>query len=111
MCLFRYWEVSQVAVWKRKMAKYIYGELPRATVHDALKKFLLAEEISPGFHSKNLLMIVKCYTELNSRPAAMEFAKLLLARERKTPEDEVNYQELLKIIPRIERLLPYRGQV
>lgn len=89
----------------------IYGELPKATVHDALKKFLLAEEISPNFDSKNLLMIVKCYTELNARTAAMEFAKLLLDRERKTPADEENYQELLKLIPRIEKLLPFPGQV
>ena len=66
----------------------IFNELPRGTVHDALKKFLIAEEISPGFYSKNLLMIVKCYIELNARPAAMEFAKILLKRERKTLEDE-----------------------
>ena len=71
----------------------IYGELPKATIHDALKKFLLAEEISPGFYSKNLLMIIKCYTELNSRPAAMEFSKLLLNRERKNQEDEEVHQD------------------
>ncbi len=88
----------------------IYGELPKATIHDALKKFLLAEEISPGFYSKNLLMIIKCYIELNARPAAMEFTKLLLNRERTTQEDEDVHQELLKLIPRIERLLPFAPQ-
>ena len=88
----------------------IFGELPKGTVHDALKNFLLAEEFQPGFYSKNLLMIVKCYTELNSRPAAMEFAKLLMDRERKTQEDEEVHQELLKLIPRIERLLPFPPQ-
>ena len=86
--MFRYWEVSQIPGWKRRVVKMIFNELPRGTVHDALKKFLLAEEISPGFYSKNLLMIVKCYIELNARPAAMEFAKILLKRERKTLEDE-----------------------
>ncbi|CAF2818053.1 unnamed protein product [Rotaria sp. Silwood2] len=105
-----YWEIAQLSGWKRRIAKLIYGELPRGTVHDALKKFLLAEEISPNFYSKNLLMIVKCYVELNSRPAAMEFAKLLLNRERKTQEDEEVHQELLKIIPHIERLLPFPQQ-
>jgi hypothetical protein len=55
-------------------------------------------------------MIIKCYIELNSRPAAMEFAKLLLKRERKTQEDEEVHQELLKVIPRIESLLPFPGQ-
>lgn len=106
----RYWEVSQLSGWKRRIAKLIYGELPRGTVHDALKKFLLAEEISPNFYSKNLLMIVKCYIELNSRPAAMEFAKLLLKRERKTQEDEEVHQELLKLMPKIDRLLPFPQQ-
>jgi hypothetical protein len=110
LILFRYWEVAQLSGWKRRIAKLIYGELPQATIHDALKKFLLAEEISPGFYSKNLLMIAKCYTELNARPAAMEFAKLLLNRERTTQEDEEVHQELLKLIPRIERLLPFPGQ-
>lgn len=105
-----YWEVAQLSGWKRRIAKLIYGELPKATIHDALKKFLLAEEISPNFYSKNLLMIIKCYTELNSRPAAMEFSKLLLERKRETQEDEEVYQELLKIIPRIERLLPFPPQ-
>lgn len=106
----RYWEVSQLSGWKRRIAKLIYGELPRGTVHDALKKFLLAEEISPNFYSKNLLMIVKCYIELNSRPAAMEFAKLLLKRERKTQEDEEVHQELLQLMPKIDRLLPFPQQ-
>jgi hypothetical protein len=55
-------------------------------------------------------MIIKCYTELNSRPAAMEFSKLLLNRERKNQEDEEVHQELLKLIPRIERLLPFPPQ-
>lgn len=92
------------------MAKLVFGELPKGTVHDALKKFLLAEEISPGFYSKNLLMLIKCYTELNQRPPAMEFAKILLQRERKTKEDEEVHQELLKLIPKIERLLPFAPQ-
>ena len=105
-----YWEVSQLSGWKRRLAKMIYGELPQGTVHDALKKFLLAEEISPGFYSKNLLMLIKCYIELNSRPAAMEFAKILLKRERQTQEDEEVHQELLKLILKIEALLPFRGQ-
>jgi tetratricopeptide (TPR) repeat protein len=105
-----YWEVAQLSSWKRRIAKLIYGEPPKGTIHDALKKFLLAEEISPGFYSKNLLMVVKCYTELNARPAAMEFAKVLLTRERKTEEDEEVHQELLKIIPRIEKLLPFAPQ-
>lgn len=105
-----YWEVSQLSGWKRRLAKMIYGELPQGTVHDALKKFLLAEELSPGFYSKNLLMLIKCYIELNSRPAAMEFAKILMARERKTQEDEEVHQELLKLIPKIERLVPFRPQ-
>jgi len=55
-------------------------------------------------------MIIKCYTELNARPAAMEFTKILLNRERKTQEDEEVHQELLKLIPRIERLLPFPPQ-
>lgn len=80
--------MAQLSGWKRRIAKMIYGDPPQGTVHDALKKFLLAEEISPGFYSKNLLMIIKCYTELNSQPAAMEFAKLLMKLERKTQEDE-----------------------
>ncbi|CAF1389656.1 unnamed protein product [Adineta steineri] len=105
-----YWEVAQLSSWKRSIAKMIYGELPRGTVHDALKKFLLAEEISPGFYSKNLLMLIKCYTELRSRPAAMEYAKILLERERKTQEDEEVYQELIKLIPKIERLVPFAPQ-
>ncbi|CAF3412093.1 unnamed protein product [Rotaria socialis] len=105
-----YWEIAKLSGWKRRLAKLIYGELPQGTVHDALKKFLLAEEISPNFYSKNLLMIIKCYVELNSRPAAMEFAKLLLDRERQTQEDEEVHQELLKMIPQIERLLPFPQQ-
>ena len=105
-----YWEVAQISSWKRSLVKMIFGELPKATTHDALSKFLTAEEISPGFYSKNLLMIVKCYMELNSRAAAMEFAKLLTKRERKTQEDEDVHQELLKLLPRIERLLPFSPQ-
>ena len=92
------------------MAKLVFGELPKGTVHDALKKFLIAEQISPSFYSKNLLMLIKCYMELNARPAAMEYAKILLSRERKTQEDEQVHQELLKLIPNIERLLPFAPQ-
>ncbi|CAF1302501.1 unnamed protein product [Adineta ricciae] len=105
-----YWEVSQLSGWKRRIAKMIYGELPKGTVHDALTKFLLAEQISPGFYSKNLLMLIKCYIELNAKPAAAEFAKVLLSRERKTQEDEEVHQELLKLMPKIERLLPFAPQ-
>lgn len=84
----RFWEVSQIPAWKKRVVSLVFSELPRGTVNDALKKFVLAEEISPGFYSKNLLMIIKCYIALNGKTQAKEFSKILMNRQRKTKEDE-----------------------
>ncbi|CAF0738960.1 unnamed protein product [Didymodactylos carnosus] len=106
-----HYEVAHLSTWKQRITKLIYGESPQSTIREALKYFILAEEIDPGFYNKNMLMLVKCYYELNAKPLAMEFAKIILEKECKTNEDQEIYNEVIQLIPKIKKLKTFKGQM
>ncbi|XP_056439710.1 regulator of microtubule dynamics protein 1-like [Gadus chalcogrammus] len=62
----------------RKLAPVIFGTPPTSSYEEALEFFLKAEEVKPGFYSKNLLMLGKTYLALKDK----ENAHLWLTKAR-----------------------------
>jgi len=68
--------VADITFVNRQIASALFATPPTSSFDEALRHFMHAEKLSPGFWSKNELMIAKCYVKLEK----MEEAKLWLAR-------------------------------
>lgn len=53
---------------ERQIAKVIFGTLPTPDLEEALAMFQKAEEIEPGFYSRNLLLMAKTLKALKKDP-------------------------------------------
>lgn len=53
---------------ERQIAKVIFGTLPEPDLEEALSMFKKAEEIEPGFYSRNLLLMAKTLNALKKEP-------------------------------------------
>ena len=60
-----HYHVSMTSWVERQVASVIFAKLPDASLEEALKMFLKAEEVDPGFYSKNLLLLSKTLMSLN----------------------------------------------
>uniref|UniRef100_A0A8C5FD78 Regulator of microtubule dynamics protein 1 n=1 Tax=Gadus morhua TaxID=8049 RepID=A0A8C5FD78_GADMO len=85
----------------RKLATVIFGTPPTSSYEEALEFFLKAEEVKPGFYSKNLLMLGKTYLALKDK----ENAHLWLTKARDyrpiTTEDKEVHQEAVQLLKRL----------
>lgn len=53
---------------ERQIAKVIFGTLPQPDLDEALTMFKKAEEIEPGFYSRNLLLMAKTLNAVKREP-------------------------------------------
>ncbi|XP_031434535.1 regulator of microtubule dynamics protein 2 isoform X2 [Clupea harengus] len=78
--------VAQCTWIERKIAATLFGEPPNATVQDALKNFLKAEEICPKYSKANLVFLAKCYKELGQKQQAREVCNTASCMDNTTKE-------------------------
>ncbi|XP_038076550.1 regulator of microtubule dynamics protein 1-like isoform X2 [Patiria miniata] len=77
---------ADMAWYQRKIAAVVFGSPPTSTYQEALDNFKKAEEISPGFYSKNLLMLGTTYLKMGNKEDAITF--LTKAKEYDVKKDE-----------------------
>ncbi|GIX83958.1 regulator of microtubule dynamics protein 1 [Caerostris extrusa] len=66
--------------------------------HSALQYFEKAEEVSPSFYSMNLLMIGKCFLNMNKKEKGIKFLKLTKDYPIKTFDDQKAHDEAEKLL-------------
>lgn len=85
--------------YQTKIAAVVFATPPSSSYEEALEKFLQAEEINPGFYSKNFLMIGKTYLRQgNHKMALLYLTKAKEAPARKEEEYQTRKEaiELMK---------------
>uniref|UniRef100_A0A8C2F3C0 Regulator of microtubule dynamics protein 3 n=1 Tax=Cyprinus carpio TaxID=7962 RepID=A0A8C2F3C0_CYPCA len=80
-------EVSSLDCLERKTAATIYETPPTSSVNEALKNFLKAEELNPGFSKTVRLYIAKCHKELGNESEARKWVHLALSTPAGANED------------------------
>uniref|UniRef100_A0A8C1QJT1 Regulator of microtubule dynamics protein 3 n=1 Tax=Cyprinus carpio TaxID=7962 RepID=A0A8C1QJT1_CYPCA len=92
--------VSSLDCLERKTAGTIYETPPTSSVNEALKNFLKAEELNPGFSKTVRLYIAKCHKELGNESEARNWVHLALSTPAGANEDSDSaaLQEELKAL-------------
>jgi len=80
--------IADISWIERKVAAAIFGTPPQSTYDEALKYFLHADSISPGFWKKNSFMIAQCYYKMKNYSEAKVWAQKALEVATKTDEDK-----------------------
>uniref|UniRef100_A0A8C1X6J1 Regulator of microtubule dynamics protein 3 n=1 Tax=Cyprinus carpio TaxID=7962 RepID=A0A8C1X6J1_CYPCA len=93
-------KVSSLDCLERKTAATIYETPPTSSVNEALKNFLKAEELNPGFSKTVRLYIAKCHKELGNESEARKWVHLALSTPAGANEDSDStaLQEELKAL-------------
>ena len=60
-----HYSVSMTSWVEKQIAAVVFAKLPDASLEEALKMFLKAEEVDPGFYSRNLVYLSKTLMSLN----------------------------------------------
>lgn len=60
-----HYSVSMTSWVERQIAAVVFAKLPNASLEEALKMFRKAEEVEPGFYSKNLVLLSRTLITLN----------------------------------------------
>ncbi|KAF8382211.1 hypothetical protein PRIPAC_71353 [Pristionchus pacificus] len=82
--------VADLSWIERKVASTLYATPPTATIEEALRDFLAANEVKPNW-LENLLFIGKCYVALKDSKSAVSF----LNEASKLTANDTNEQRLL----------------
>jgi tetratricopeptide (TPR) repeat protein len=64
------YSVADMGWMQRKAASALFGKPPEATWDEALKHFLHAEEVNPGFYVGNMVSLGKTYLKMKNKPEA-----------------------------------------
>lgn len=76
-----HFSVATTSWMEKKIASVIFATLPDADLEEALKMFRKAEQIDPGFYSRNLLLMAKTLLTLDrDKEIAKESLLTLLHR-------------------------------
>lgn len=75
---------------EKQIAAVVFAKLPDASLEEALNMFVKAEEVEPGFYSKNLLLLSKTLMSLNRN---LEDAKKYLIQVVSTFKDSQKWDD------------------
>ncbi|GFS96557.1 regulator of microtubule dynamics protein 1 [Trichonephila clavipes] len=89
---------AEMPWYQRKIAAAIFASPPTSTYEEALENFKKAEEITPLFYSMNLLMLGKCYINLNNKEKGMKYLKKAVEYTIKIPDDQKAHDEAEKLL-------------
>merc|ERR1712226_36624 len=95
------YNVSDMSWMLRQAAKAIFGTPPSSTFDEALKNYLKAEQVSPGFYVGNYVSLGKTYLKLKNKEEAKKWLQKGAEFERESEKDDVLIEEakaLLKTI-------------
>ena len=93
-----YWEVASLSWAMRKIAAAVFASPPTGTYEEALSHFQLAEGISPGFYTRNRLMIAKCALNLRDKANAKKWCKLAAEMPVGNHDDETAVAEAKQML-------------
>ncbi|CAG0881747.1 unnamed protein product [Cyprideis torosa] len=82
-----YLSVASISEYQRVAAALLLGEVPSATVQDALECFIRAEIVEPMFYAQNLLLIAECYLKLGDYESAKHYLEEVKRFPETSPED------------------------
>jgi len=82
----------------RKLAGAIFAAPPTSTYEDALKNFLKAEEIDPGFYLHNQVMIGTVYVRMKNKEAAIPYLKKAVETPVKVEDDKKAIKEATDLL-------------
>lgn len=84
--------VADLSWIERKVASTLYSSPPTATVDEALRDFLAANEVKPGW-IENLFFIGKCYLSLNEKKTAISFLEEATKLEASDNNEKIVLQD------------------
>ncbi|NXJ64491.1 RMD2 protein, partial [Rostratula benghalensis] len=73
------YSVAQLSWIEKKVAAALFGTPPTSTVEEALKNFLKAEEMHPGYSKYNYVYLAKCYKDLGQKNNALKYCDSALS--------------------------------
>ncbi|NWS68189.1 RMD2 protein, partial [Crotophaga sulcirostris] len=73
------YSVAQLSWIEKKVATALFGTPPTSTVEEALKNFLKAEEMRPGYSKYNYVYLAKCYKDLGQKSDALKYCDSALS--------------------------------
>lgn len=86
---------------ERRVATMIFSKPPDSNYEEALGFFLQAEEVDPGFYSKNLLMLGKTYLGLKDKEKALLWLNKAKDYPPRTAEDKQVHEEAVMILKKL----------
>ncbi|CAJ0588291.1 unnamed protein product [Cylicocyclus nassatus] len=89
--------VANLSWFERRAAAMLYSTPPNATVEEALEDFLAAYEQSPEW-IKNLLFIIRIYSEKNDKENTEKYCNKMLTLTPNDDEDRERMQEAKAIL-------------
>nr|XP_026690145.1 regulator of microtubule dynamics protein 3 [Ciona intestinalis] len=95
------WGVYMLTWIERKLAATLFATPPTATVDDALKSFLKAEEIDPGFYKSNQYYVAKCYYEKSDYSNAKKWLQCAAQLPCKNKDDRDTHRDLQQLLAKL----------
>ncbi|XP_072491944.1 regulator of microtubule dynamics protein 2 isoform X2 [Notamacropus eugenii] len=83
---------------EKKMASALFGMVPTSSVEEALRNFLKAEELKPGYSKYNYVYLAKCYKDLGQKELALMYCDSALLISSVNKQDHQAQEELENII-------------
>lgn len=93
--------LAELPWYTRKILNTLFATPPTGTFDEALGHFEKAESISPNFYSMNVLLIGKCYYNLNNKEKAREWLTKASEVTLKNDDDKKCKEEALKLLKKV----------
>ncbi|XP_065214678.1 regulator of microtubule dynamics protein 1-like isoform X2 [Planococcus citri] len=95
-------EVSQLSMMERKVASWLFAEVPKGTVENAIADFQKTEELNPKPWKENRLLLGKCYIAQKQYDVAVKWLDKALEVPAITSEEKKFDEEIKKLIKKYE---------